>query len=307
MARKERKKSPEYTYHVMTRSITEIDLFRCDEDKDYYLNLLKRYKEKYHCSIYSYILMNNHTHVYINPCGADISTFMLCLNTAYVSYYNKRYKRRGHLFQDRFASTVVDNNTYSFKLTAYINNNAKDLPGYRGKEELYPYSSYGIYTGFREDYYELVDTEFLLKQFSIDKNIARERYRAFTESMKDTDAAKEVDENIMRAYTENVYRSEKSYIVRTEEPDKILVKIGQILGENLTEGLRLKHSRENSKNRAFVTYILRTLCGYTYKQLCKYIGNMSMSGVSRLSNEGFRIFKEQVIYRNAFSALIRTT
>lgn len=341
MPRRGREKSPECTYHVMSRSISELKLFQSDEDKDYYLGLLQRYKEKYHCSIYSYILMDTHVHIYINTCGADISSFMHSLNTAYVRYYNTKYARHGHLFGDRFASFIVNNNTYSITLSAYINNNAKDLPDYSGKEELYPYSSYGIYTGYREDHDEIVDTDYILKLFSSDKKVAREKYRAFTESMKDKDIIKEVDDNIIRSYTENEYRSEKSFIVRNENPDEILDKIQNILGEKLSGGLstasasvseltegsstrlseglqvglsigistdlRLKYSREASKIRAFAAYTLRILCGYTYKQLCQYIGNMSLSGISRLVNEGFRLLKEQVVYRDAFNTLIQAS
>ena len=347
MPRRERQKSPQCMYHVMSRSISEIDLYRSDDDKDYYLKLLKRYKDKYHCSIYSYILMDTHVHMYINTCGADISSFMRSLNTAYVKYYNKKYQRHGHLFGGRFASFIVDNNTYSLTLSAYINNSAKDLPGYRGKEELYAYSSYGIYTGYRDDPDGVVDTDFILKCFSSDKKEAGKKYRAFTESMSSTGIVKEVDDNITRAYTENEYKSEKSYIVRSEKPDDILGKIEKILGEKLSGGspkklseelpeelqagltsglstslsvelqtglslgisteLRLKYSRETSKVRAFVTYTLRTLCGYTYKQLCQYVGNMSLSGISRLVSEGFRLLKEQVVYRNIFNALIQTS
>ncbi|HOJ12756.1 MAG TPA: transposase, partial [Clostridiales bacterium] len=312
--------------------------------------LLKRYKDKYHCSIYSYILMDTHVHIYINTCGADISSFMRSLNIAYVRYYNKKYQRHGHLFGGRFASFIVDNNTYSLTLSAYINNNAKDLPGYSGKEELYPYSSYGIYTGYRDELDGIVDTDFILKCFSSDKKVAREKYRAFTESMKNKDIINEVDGNITGAYTENKYKSEKSYIVRSENPDEVLGKIEKLLGEKLSEGfseelpgelqaelavgfserpsvglptslsrelhvglslgistdLRLKHNREVVKIRAFATYILRTLCGYTYKQLCQYIGNMSLSGISRLVNEGFKLLKEHVVFRDVFNAIIKT-
>lgn len=343
MPRRGREKSPECMYHVMSRSISELNLYQSDEDKDYYLGLLQRYKEKYHCSIYSYILMDTHVHIYINTCGADISSFMHSLNTAYVRYYNTKYARHGHLFGDRFASFIVNNDTYSITLSAYINNNAKDLPDYSGKEELYPYSSYGIYTGYRDDPDEIVDTGYILKLFCEDKKAAREKYRAFTESMKGKDIIKEVDDNIIRAYTENEYRSEKNFIVRNGNPDEILDKIQNILDEKLSGGLstaststsvqeltevsstrlsgelqlglsigistnlRLKYSREASKIRAFAAYTLRILCGYTYKQLCQYIGNISLSGISRLVNEGFKLLKEQVVYRDAFNTLIQTS
>ena len=84
MPRAARKKSDESMYHIMCRSISEVNLFQCDEDKDYYLSLLKRYIKKYHCRIYAYCLMGNHVHIYIDPCGFDISSFMRSLNCAYV-------------------------------------------------------------------------------------------------------------------------------------------------------------------------------------------------------------------------------
>ena len=306
MPRAARKKSEECMYHVMSRSISEVDLFQCDEDKDYYLGLLKRYIEKYHCKIYAYALMDNHVHFYINPCGYDISLFMRCLNNAYVSYYNRRYQRNGHLFQGRFASTIVDNNTYSLTLSAYIHNNPKDLPGYDGKEEHYRYSSFGIYTGLRKDTEGIVDTDFILSHFGSDKKVAQQKYRAFAESMRETGIMKEVDNKIARAYSENIYSSEKLYIVRNRVPEELIQKIGELLGERLPQGLRTKYSRETSKLRAFAAYIMRTLCGYTYKNICEYIGNMSMSGVSRLSNKGFRLILEHESYRNAFNYLIIT-
>ena len=305
MPRAARKKSSEAMYHVMSRSISEVDLFQCDEDKDYYLSLLKRYKEKFHCKIYSYVLMSNHVHIYINPCGFDISTFMRCLNNAYVSYFNRKYDRHGHLFQGRFASTIVDNDTYSLTLSAYIHNNAKDLPGYAGKEEYYRYSSYGVYTGCRKDTDGIVDTDFILSHFGRDKNTAQQRYKEFTESMKETGIMKEVDDSITKAYTENVYISEKQYIVRNKTPEELIYKISNLLERKAVDELRAKYSREASKIRAFMAYVMRTICGYTYRSLCEYIGNMSMSGVSRLAKEGFRLIKEDSRYRNTFNLLIQ--
>ena len=305
MPRAARKKSEESMYHVMSRSISEVDLFQCDEDKDYYLSLLKRYKEKYHCKIYCYALMSNHVHIYINPCGFDISTFMRCLNNAYVAYFNRKYGRHGHLFQGRFASTIVDNDTYSLTLSAYIHNNPKDLPGYAGREEYYRYSSYGIYTGCRKDREGIVDTEFILSHFGRDKKTAQQKYKAFTESMKETGIMKEVDNSIMKAYTENVYSSERQYIVRTRIPDELIYRMSNLLGRKVVEELRAKYNRKASKIRAFTAYIMRTICGYTYASICQYIGNMSMSGISRLTNEGFRLIKEDVRYRNTFNSLIQ--
>ena len=117
-----REKSSESIYYVMARSISEINLFQSDEDKDYYLSLIRRYKEKCKCNIYAFCLVDNHIHLFINPKGYDISVFMHCLNSVYVSYFNRKYKHHGHLFKWRFASTIVDSDAYTLSLSAYIHN-----------------------------------------------------------------------------------------------------------------------------------------------------------------------------------------
>ena len=304
MPRAARKKSDECMYHVMSRSISEIDLFRCSTDKEYYIKLLKRYIEKYKCKIYAYCLMDNHVHIYINPQGYDISSFMQALNTAYVNYYNRRYHRHGHLFQGRFASKIVDNDTYSLTLSAYIHNNAKDLSGNADKEKLYRYSSYGIYTGDRNDTEKIVDTEFLLNAFHNDKKIAQAKYRTFVESLRNTDIIKKVDNEIILAYTNNEYRSEKHKIIRNLTPDELVKKINELLNNDSVLTLTAKYNRNAAKFRAFVTYVMRVFCGYTYKKICRYIGNMSLSGVNRLSNEGYKLIAECSSYRNTFACLL---
>ena len=102
MARIARIKSVEHSYHVMARSIQETDLFQDGEDKDKYLELLAKYCHMYKSKILSYCCMDNHVHLLINTNGADISSIMQRLHTAYVLYFNRRHKRRGILFDGRF-------------------------------------------------------------------------------------------------------------------------------------------------------------------------------------------------------------
>lgn len=181
------------------------------------------------------------------------------------------------------------------------------MPGYSGKEEYYPYSSYGIYLGVLKDEYGIVDIDYIISLFGKDSKEARLKYKAFVESMKNNGVMKEVDDNIINAYTENEYLNEKYYVVRERSPDEILSKVGEFFGEKLTGWVRLKYNREVNKIRAFAIYVLRVLCGYTYKELCKYIGNISISGISRLSNEGFNLYKKHEIYQNVFNSLINVT
>ena len=162
MPRAARMKEATAIYHAMSRSITEFNLFPDDSDKDCFLDLLKRYTEKFQCKVYGFCIMSNHYHLIVDTCGYDISKFMKCLNQTYVKFINKKYNRRGHLLADRFNSKIIDTNEYLLTVSAYVHNNAKDLPEYNGKEFEYPYSSMGIYMGKRKDKRGLVNTDFIL-------------------------------------------------------------------------------------------------------------------------------------------------
>ena len=160
--RKARDKSKKYKYHIRVRGLDEILLFRDDQDKDKYLSLFKKYKKQYKYKIYSFCCMDTHAHFFIDPYGEDISVIMHKINLCYAQYYNKRYNRGGPVFRGRFESDPVYSETYSLALSAYIHNNPKDVFGYRGQEEYFYYSSYGIYAGFHNDKWGILDINYIL-------------------------------------------------------------------------------------------------------------------------------------------------
>ncbi len=302
MPRAARKKSSDSMYHVMSRSISEIDLFLSDDDKDHYLKLLSKYIKKYHCKIYSYCLMSNHVHLFIDPQGFDISRLMHSLNTAYVCYFNKKYKRHGHLFQGRFTSRIVTGRLQGARLCAYIHNNPSDIPGYEGREESYPYSSYAIITGIRKDIYDLVDREYVLSIFREGEIVTGDQYRSYVERMRD--ASDEMAKEEEAEAGENVYRRESPILLRNMDIKQVLEKIGSMLGMPVEVMMRTKWKRDCSKIRAFVAYILRTLCGQTYAQICNYVGSMSVSGISSLTDTGYRLVCRESKYKKTFEHLV---
>jgi REP element-mobilizing transposase RayT len=302
MPRAARKKSSDSMYHVMSRSISEIDLFLSDDDKDHYLKLLSKRIKKYHCRVYSYCLMSNHVHLFIDPQGFDISKLMHSLNTAYVCYFNKKYKRHGHLFQGRFTSRIVTGRLQGARLSAYIHNNPSDIPGYKEREESYPYSSYAIITGIRKDIYDLIDREYVLSIFCEGEIVTGDQYRSYVERMKD--ASDEMAKQDGAESSENVYRRESPILIRNMDIKQVLEKIGSMLSMPVEVMMRTKWRRDCSKIRAFVTYILRTLCGQTYSQICDYVGSMSVSGISSLTDTGYRLVCGENKFKQIFMTLI---
>jgi len=255
--------------------------------------------------ILAFTFMPNHIHLLLRQLKPDgVSIFMQKFNSGYTVYFNNKHHRAGHLFQGRFASMMVCNDAYSMRLSAYIHNNPKDISGYTGHEEDYAYSSYGIYTGTREDKLDLVDTGFILGFFGRDRGIAVCRYRKYVHFMKGELLDKEVDEKIKADSSGNEYKSEKATVVRYENVEDIVKRICPEEKMIFHIRIRAKHIRECSEIRAFFAYTLRTLCNYTYKQICRYIGNMSMSGITRLVNRGFDLVCDHLKYQNMFGVLI---
>ena len=114
----------------MCRSISEINLFKDDSDKRKYMALIKKYQRLFKFKVYGYCLMNNHVHLIIDANGSDISKVMHGINFSYAQYFNKRHKRHGHLFQDRFKSKIINNKRYLFAVSAYVHNNPTNIPEY---------------------------------------------------------------------------------------------------------------------------------------------------------------------------------
>ncbi len=72
------------------------------------------------CIFYAYCLMSNHLHLLIQEREDSVSNIVKRIGVTYAHYFNKKYERNGHLFQDRFRSEPVDNIEYFVTLLRYI-------------------------------------------------------------------------------------------------------------------------------------------------------------------------------------------
>lgn len=303
MPRKARSKDPLAIYHVMCRSISELLLFACDEDKDYYLLLLKRYLSKYHCSLYAYCLMDNHLHLQIDPKGFDISTFMHSVNTAYVRYYNKKYNRHGHLFQDRFQSRILSTDEYNLSVSAYIHNNPHDIESFSGREETYEYSSYGIYLGIVPDRYGLVETCFIQGLFGLPSHkLFTKRYHEFVRSRLNNQENEEM-QIIKPMDAEYEYVSGRNVIIRERPVNDIISFISRKLKIHQHTGLKTKSRRQLTDYRAFTAYVLRVLCNLSYRDICKHIMNITITSCSRLCSYGYELTNNSDKHLKIFNEL----
>lgn len=123
MPREARQKSNSGIYHIILRGINKQTIFEDAEDKKRFLETLKKYKDISKYEIYSYCLMDNHIHLLLKESEEPISTAIKRISSSYVYWYNMKYERCGHLFQERFKSENVENRTYFFTVLRYIHQN----------------------------------------------------------------------------------------------------------------------------------------------------------------------------------------
>ena len=162
MPRKLRIPSPSGIYHVMLRGINRDDIFLDDIDfmkMEKILRSLAKPVDKNGnskppiCKIYAYCLMTNHIHLLIAELDESISDTVKRLGVAYVSYFNKRRKRSGPLFEGRFRSEPVDDTNYFITLLHYIHFNPVKA-GMVKKPGWYQWSSWHEYE-LPENTYEI--------------------------------------------------------------------------------------------------------------------------------------------------------
>ncbi|WP_139903690.1 transposase [Clostridium thermarum] len=302
MPRTARKKSPAGIYHIMVRSISEIMLFRNSKDKERYLAILKKYKEIYLFEVYAYCLMSTHAHIVIDCCAADISKIMKSINQSYAAYYNIKYQRHGHVFQDRFKSKLVDNDNYLLNLTAYIHNNPKDIKGYENNVHKYSYSSFGIYLGIRSDKYDILNYTHILDYFSKDIIKARSSYVDLVNRLYTAVNLKEIDKDIEFTPQSFEYRSERNIILRNMPPEEIINYISKVSGIKFDP--RLKHSRKNTELKALFVIIMRSLTDASLTKICTYFSNITLSNVWKLSEMGFRLLTTNIKYMHIIDDLV---
>jgi putative transposase len=123
MARQARQLSESAIYHVMMRGINRDAIFLEDEDRQRLIDILDQVRPVSGCLVLAYCLMPNHIHLVIQTTAEPIGTVIKRLGVRYVGWFNRKYSRVGHLFQDRFRSIPVETDAYLVTLLRYVWNN----------------------------------------------------------------------------------------------------------------------------------------------------------------------------------------
>ena len=181
MPRKSRIDTPGALHHITARGIERSQIFADAADKSNFLDRLGGILSDTETRCYAWSLMPNHFHLLLRTGNIPIATVMRRLLTGHALWFNRRHKRHGHLFQNRYKSILCQENKYFLELVRYIHLNplrARLIQNFQSLGK-YAYSGHSVIMGYRHNDWQ--DTDSVLQLFGEKKSTARKNYRKYVE------------------------------------------------------------------------------------------------------------------------------
>ena len=148
-------------YHVMMRGVNRQSIFENDGDRLHFMSVLKECKAISEFRLHAFCLMPNHVHFLIEPAGEPLDLVFRRIGVRYAVWYNRKYQRVGHLFQDRFRSENVEDDLYYKTVLRYILQN----PMKAGLEDSPGHYRWSSYLAYEKGNGSLTDTQFATELF----------------------------------------------------------------------------------------------------------------------------------------------
>ena len=177
MARPLRIEYPGAIYHITSRGNARLPVFDDDRDREGFLIILEDVVKRYNWLCHAYCLMGNHYHLVVETVDGNLSLGMRYLNGVYTQRFNRRHDRVGHVFQGRFKSVLVEQESYLLALCRYVVLNpvragiVRHPAGYR-------WSSYKATAGLLKPA-PFLAVNWILSQFGKRRREAQKAYRRF--------------------------------------------------------------------------------------------------------------------------------
>jgi putative transposase len=165
MPRQARIDAPGGLHHIVVRGIERREIFEDDKDREDFLGRLSGLLQETATPCYAWSLMTNHVHLLLRTGTVPIATIMRRLLTGYAVRFNRRHRRYGHLFQNRYKSILCEEDGYLRQLVAYIHLNPVRAGIVAGVAALktFPYTGHSALMGKRVLAWQ--DTQFVLTLF----------------------------------------------------------------------------------------------------------------------------------------------
>lgn len=237
-------------HHVYNRAIEKKRIFNNSDDKDMFIEILNDVSNRYRLTIHCYCIMSNHYHLLVENQLENLSLAMRQLNSKYASYYNKKHKRVGHLWQDRFKSKYILDEKYLYTLYKYIEQNPVKAKICKKIGEYKYSSSYAI---LNNDVPLCAKNSFAIRDFTLED---------FISYLSEPLSKKEL-ENLKSSYKEKL-------TIKDEE----IVKIKQKSLKEIFADLNSKQTRNRQILEAFSE-------GYKQSEISTFL-SLSTSSISKI-------------------------
>jgi putative transposase len=327
MPRKARIDAPGAFHHIIIRGIERRKIFRNDADRVNFSDRLGGIVVDTQTQCFAWALIANHAHMLFRTGRVPIATVMRKLLTGYAVSFNRRYRRHGQLFQNRYKSILCQEDVYLKELVRYIHLNplraglVSDMKGL----DRYPFSGHSVIMGRTKN--EWQNTDYVLGLFDDTRSKARRRYRAFVQkgiaegkrpdltggglirSLGGWGAIKGLrksgirfkgDERILgdsdfveSVLSESNERLERKYHLQAKGYDfsAVVKRVGELLDLKVNEILRAGKQPQIVKARSLICFWANRELGMTTVDIAKRLG-VCQSAVSRSSLRGEKIAKE---------------
>lgn len=276
MGRKPRIEFNGALYHVIQRGNNKEYIFKNNEHKKYFINKLNEFKTTLNFEVYGYVIMDNHYHLVIRSRDVHISAIMHRINNDFSKYYNISNKRTGHVFQERYKGYLVKDDAYLLSLLRYVHQNPVKAKMCKNLSDYY-WSSDSSYR--RNFQCQLVDIDFVLNIFSLERKVAINEYIKFMDS-------NELEDSTIFESADMIIEDKNASVqieIERQSLDDILynaVNNSEELFQNIKSGSRKRILSEYKK-----MYIVKSLSlNYTMKEIGENIG-ISESAVCLLANK----------------------
>ncbi|MBN1551129.1 transposase [bacterium] len=317
MPRKARLLIPGAIHHVMAHGIDGRKIFIDDEDRSFFVLLLAKYLDRSGHRCYAWVVMENHYHLLLRTNEEPLGIFMRRLNTSYAMYYQKRYKRRGYVFQNRYKSIVTQDQYYIEQLVRYVHLNPIRAGICKTIEDLdrYPWIGHSVLVGLQENRFQ--NKKDILKRFTVKGESTTNGYRkhivegiekgenveflnTIRKSNKGSADKKEYqcwvigDQEFVKKAIENdtVRRLKLSeYGKNGVTVEKIAVDICRQMGITYAQIYRRARNNEISALRKIVAALSHRQYGIPLIQVAEFF-RIQSPAVSRMLNEGERLMKQ---------------
>ncbi len=186
MPRQSRIDTPGALHHIIARGIERGKIFKDDDDRYDFIEKLGLILEETGTACYAWALIPNHFHLLLRTGNVPVATVMRRILTGHAVRFNRRHKRHGHLFQNRYKSILCQEDAYLLELVRYIHLNPLRAKLVDSLSHLnkYPFSGHGVIMGCNEQRW--LKSEEVLKYFAKRKGIAKRKYREFVSNGVET-------------------------------------------------------------------------------------------------------------------------